>query len=189
VRYTKPVARFDLMRRVALAIARVPSARSALELCDNASELTEFYSSCDIVRQPLGRQEKMTIFAICLQNDCKREENGDACIARAPSCLLLSALGHLRPSHSAPVPINVRYAPNSDQITNKPRMTLSARSGLMHRSKLHSYSITSSAVNRNLVGMSRPSAFTVLRLMISSNLVDKMTGKSAGLSPLRIRPA
>src|SRR5450631_1690162 len=69
------------MRRVALAIARVPSARSALELCDNATELTEFYSSCDIVRQPLGRQKRMTIFAICLQNDCKREENGDACVA------------------------------------------------------------------------------------------------------------
>jgi hypothetical protein len=49
--------------------------------CDNATELTEFYSSCDIVRQPLGRQKRMTIFAICLQNDCKREENGDACIA------------------------------------------------------------------------------------------------------------
>src|SRR5664280_230066 len=69
------------MRRVALANARVPSARSALERCDNASELTEFYSSCDIVRQPLGRQKRMTIFAICLQNDCKCEENGDACIA------------------------------------------------------------------------------------------------------------
>ena len=76
------------MRRVALANARVPSARSALERCDNASELTEFYSSCNIVRQPLGRQKRMTIFAIFLQNDCKREENGDACIAKpAPMTL------------------------------------------------------------------------------------------------------
>src|ERR1017187_1388394 len=69
------------MRRVALAIARVRSARSAPEQCDNATELNEFYSSSDIVRQPLGRQKRMTIFAICLQNDCKCEENGDACIA------------------------------------------------------------------------------------------------------------
>jgi len=69
------------MRRVALAVVTVLSARSALERCDNATELTAFYSSCDIVRQPLGRQKRMTIFAIYLQNDCKREENGDACIA------------------------------------------------------------------------------------------------------------
>jgi hypothetical protein len=68
------------MRRVALAVATAPSARSALERCDNVTELTEFYSSCNIVRQPLGRK-RMTIFAIFLQNDCKREENGDACIA------------------------------------------------------------------------------------------------------------
>jgi hypothetical protein len=69
------------MRRGALAIATVLSARSALARCNNATELAEFYSFCDIVRQPLGRQKRMTIFAICLQNDCKREENGDACMA------------------------------------------------------------------------------------------------------------
>ena len=69
------------MRRVALAIATALSARSVLTRCDNAIELPEFYSSCDIVRQPLGRQKRMTIFATCLRNNCKREENGDACIA------------------------------------------------------------------------------------------------------------
>src|ERR1700690_427394 len=67
------------MPHVALAIATASSVKSVLERCDNATELTEFYSSCDIARQPLGRQKSMTIFAICLQNDCKREENGDAC--------------------------------------------------------------------------------------------------------------
>ena len=36
---------------------------------------------------------------------------------------------------------------------------------------------------------SRPSALAVLRLMTSSTLVDCMTGRSAGFSPLRIRPA
>src|ERR1019366_5129173 len=45
------------MRRVALAIATALSARSVLTRCDNAIELPEFYSSCDIVRQPLGRQK------------------------------------------------------------------------------------------------------------------------------------
>ena len=40
-----------------------------------------------------------------------------------------------------------------------------------------------------LSGIDRPSALTVLRLMTNSNLVGCTTGKSAGFSPLRIRPA
>src|SRR5207245_689377 len=36
-------------------------------------------------------------------------------------------------------------------------------------------------------GMSRPSAFAVLRLTISSYLVGACTGRSAGFSPLRMR--
>src|SRR5262249_14063314 len=50
------------------------------------------------------------------------------------------------------------------------------------------HSITSSASASNLSGTSSPSAFAVLRLMTSSNLVGCMIGSSAGLSPLRIRP-
>ena len=38
-------------------------------------------------------------------------------------------------------------------------------------------------------GTVRPSALAVLRLITNSNLVDCMTGRSAGFSPLRIRPA
>jgi hypothetical protein len=37
-------------------------------------------------------------------------------------------------------------------------------------------------------GTSRPSVLAVLRLITSSNLVDCITGRSAGFSPLRIRP-
>src|SRR5262249_45507759 len=50
------------------------------------------------------------------------------------------------------------------------------------------HSITSSARARSGGGISRPSARAVLRLMISSTLVDCWTGRSAGFSPLRIRP-
>jgi hypothetical protein len=39
----------------------------------------------------------------------------------------------------------VRYASNSDQILRRSEMTLWANNGLMHRSKQHLYSITSSA--------------------------------------------
>src|SRR5262249_52558314 len=49
------------------------------------------------------------------------------------------------------------------------------------------HSITSSARASSVVGTVRPSAFAVLRLMISSYLVGACTGKSAGLAPLRMR--
>src|SRR5262245_21310389 len=38
-------------------------------------------------------------------------------------------------------------------------------------------------------GTVRPSALAALRLITKSNLVDCMTGRSAGFSPLRIRAA
>ena len=55
----------------------------------------------------------------------------------------------------------------------------------MHRSKQDGYSITSSASERRLSEISMPSAFAVLRLIMSSNLVGCRTGSSAGLAPLR----
>jgi len=51
------------------------------------------------------------------------------------------------------------------------------------------HSITSSARVSSAGGTSRPSACAVLRLMNSSIFVDCWTGRSAGFSPLRIRPA
>src|SRR6202165_1246897 len=51
------------------------------------------------------------------------------------------------------------------------------------------HSITSSARARSVGGTSKPRALAVGRLMTNSNLVDCTTGKSAGLSPLRMRPA
>src|SRR5262249_16092429 len=51
------------------------------------------------------------------------------------------------------------------------------------------HSITSSARASSLSGTSRLSALAVLRLSTSSNLVDCTTGRSAGFSPLRMRPA
>src|SRR5215475_6747360 len=51
-----------------------------------------------------------------------------------------------------------------------------------------SYSITSSARASSVGGISRPSAFAVLRLITNWNLVGCTTGISAGLVPLRMRP-
>src|SRR5262249_2952797 len=51
------------------------------------------------------------------------------------------------------------------------------------------HSSTSSAIASSPGGMVRPSAFAVCRLMTNSNLVDCITGRSAGLTPLRTLPA
>src|SRR5262249_12888478 len=59
-----------------------------------------------------------------------------------------------------------------------------------HRYELASpYSIASSARASSLSGIWRPSALAVLRLSTNSNLVGWMIGRSAGFSPLRMRPA
>src|SRR5262245_60544757 len=50
------------------------------------------------------------------------------------------------------------------------------------------YSITSSARDSSACGTVRPNAFAVFWLMCSSTLVTCCTGRSAGLSPLRMRP-
>ena len=51
-----------------------------------------------------------------------------------------------------------------------------------------SHSIILSAVARRVSRTLKPSALAVLRLMTSSNLVGSRTGRSAGRSPLRMRP-
>jgi hypothetical protein len=63
---------------------------------------------------------------------------------------------------------------------------LCANSGLMHRSKHHLYSITSSARASTAGGTVRPSALAVVRLMTSSNFVGCSTGISPGCVPRRI---
>src|SRR5262245_12878754 len=51
------------------------------------------------------------------------------------------------------------------------------------------HSMTSSAMATSLSGIWRPRALAVLRLITNANLMDCITGRSAGFSPLRIRPA
>src|SRR5262249_48017507 len=50
------------------------------------------------------------------------------------------------------------------------------------------HSITSSARASSESGTVRPSVLAALRLIVNSTLVDCWTGRSAGFSPLRIRP-
>src|SRR5262249_18677504 len=48
--------------------------------------------------------------------------------------------------------------------------------------------VTSRARASSVGGISRPSNFAVCRLITSSNLVARTTGKSVGFAPLRMRP-
>ena len=73
--------------------------------------------------------------------------------------------------YSAPMPSNVRYAPNSGQTRVRLDCPLNANNGLMHRSKQYLYSITSSARPRSVGGIVTRRALADLRLMINSNLV------------------
>ena len=50
------------------------------------------------------------------------------------------------------------------------------------------HSITSLAMARSCGGTFMPSVRAVCKLITKSNLVGRITGKSAGLSPLRMRP-
>src|SRR5262249_7111607 len=61
--------------------------------------------------------------------------------------------------------------------------------GKFHLNLPSHHSITSSALTISELGTIRPRAFDVLRLIASSNLVGSCTGRSAGLSPLRMRSA
>src|SRR4029453_15364337 len=66
-----------------------------------------------------------------------------------------------------------------------------AGGGAVHSIKLGhrpDYSTTSAAATRRLGGAVSPSAFAVLRFRAVSNLVAACTGRSAGLSPRRMRP-
>jgi hypothetical protein len=99
----------------------------------------------------------------------------DAAIGYSPA-EATSAMGHL---HALPRrSISVRFTSMS---RNPPRSIV----GLV-RANLSFDHLVSAAEQRNREV--RPSAFAVLRLMISSIFVTCCTGRSAGLSPLRMRP-
>ena len=83
--------------------------------------------------------------------------------------------------------VHVRFR----QLRTYHRMKLCRRSAKSRPEQVQQklrYSMTSSAIAISDGGTSRPSALAVLRLSTSSNLVDCTTGRSAGFSPLRIRP-
>src|SRR5262245_46450506 len=85
-----------------------------------------------------------------------------------------------------------RISDRTNVRLNAPRIARLAHAGaddavpLLGRGGCGHYWITSSARSSNDGGITRPSAFAVLRLITSSNFVGCSTGRSPGLAPLRI---
>src|SRR6516164_3711859 len=82
--------------------------------------------------------------------------------------------------------VNVRFWQKADMTTAFGDVCFWRNSGHSALRKERRYSITLSALTMTESGTVRPSAFAVLRLMTSSNLVGSSTGSSAGLAPLMI---
>jgi hypothetical protein len=92
--------------------------------------------------------------------------------------------------------LNVRFGSKADMCGAKSHVRFTPESGhsqctslclLWAKSGHHVYSTTSSARPIRVLGTAMRSIFAVLRLIASSYFVDACTGRSAGLSPLRMR--
>ena len=87
----------------------------------------------------------------------------------------------------AAVTANSRQTPNFQPLGISPVRHSSESFGRLLQCR--AYSITSSAIASSASGIVSPSAFAVPPLITSSNFVARTTGRSAGLAPLRMRPA
>src|SRR5215471_15896430 len=81
-------------------------------------------------------------------------------------------------------------APHALALLRARRERPSGRRAADERHELAAFhhSITSSARASSVAGTSRPSVLAVLRLIVNPIFVACMTGRSAGFSPLRMRP-
>jgi hypothetical protein len=124
----------------------------------------------------------------CSNEDAPREDCSRP--AQSSTSRQLRCTLHFQYGSSAPFRACVRHVrccSDCYQIAALRQTSKRAIKRLMHRSKKPCHSITSSAMASNLSGTVRPSALAVLRLITSSNLVGCCTGRSAGLSPLKMR--
>jgi hypothetical protein len=107
---------------------------------------------------------------------------------KSPAPIQRVTMDGFKKSTSRPAPSVCRFLQQNLPRTDMVSRTCQVRNVPMSGSQ-SIYSITSSAVKSNSGGISTPSALAVLRLIAISNFVGCSTGRSAGFSPLRIRPA
>jgi hypothetical protein len=87
-----------------------------------------------------------------------------------------------------PKPLMSIVIPLPIELMVAPRLATLLKIATPARSNARFHSITSSARTKINCGTVRPSALAVLRLTTSSNFVGCWTGRSDGLTPLRILP-
>ena len=131
------------------------------------------------------------------EQDRQGSQNRPQSIEACPADLGLGAMsvsGHFRTSTRAAavsaLPFDTCVAWTGgpgDLIADTPRLHRHVRE--VPKRKSRPYSITSSAWASSDGGTVSPSALAVLRLITISNFVGCTTGKLAGFSPLRTRPA
>src|SRR5262245_23861814 len=100
---------------------------------------------------------------------------------------ICAAQGHVR---FTPISTAKADMPQKSCLLYPQKRTYAAQQGMSAKGQkqtLRLYSITSSARVSTDEGIVRPIAFAVLRLTTNSYLVGVCTGRSAGLSPLRMR--
>jgi hypothetical protein len=177
-----------------------PVAGRRSKLCDRQSLSLLSHSTCLCASAPRGCASKTT--STCWKACARRVGKADnpTCSTRLPAAGLGGFEVSWFPAHgpdAGPLLAQIRRTQREHNESGYPLIAdigadiaerqRSAISGLMHRSKQHLYSITSSARASSEAGTVRPSALAVLRLITSSYLVGACTGKSAGFSPLRMR--
>jgi hypothetical protein len=136
-----------------------------------------------IRRYPISVSEFSLMFMLGVRNcDCMRpepEDDGSSIVEFRTGRIKRQTEGQAKPCDG------------NRRLLRAPRERPSGRRAADKRDELAAadHSITSSASASSRSGTSMPSALAVLRLITNSNFVDCWTGKSAGLSPLRMRPA
>src|SRR5215510_14602582 len=107
-----------------------------------------------------------------------------------PSQLLQTFLEGCRPSPDLGIALVQRHqhadAPHPFALLRARRERPRRRAAVQRHELAPLHSITSSARASSVGGTSMPSAFAVVRLTTSSNLVGCSTGRSAGFAPRRI---
>jgi len=124
---------------------------------------------------------EQTLLACCPRTALQRDDRKRTRRHRGSSAVTTSAVGHERrfrgvhDESASPSMRDIRKCSPQDRIVPKPDSC-----------SADTHSITSSARASSVGGTSRPSAFAILRLITSSNLVGCSTGISAGFAPRRI---
>jgi len=162
--------RCELMSALAITNCTITATRSITN---------QPWCSGSAIRRPGAISRPPMIPAICVTGWPRITSSRRSRAATAPSY-------RTSPAQKVDV-LHKKLSLNGALCAKPPRGDLSKCSNVREQSC--GYSITSSATDSSDDGTVRPSIVAVWALITNSNLADCTTGRSAGMVPLRIRPA